>query len=172
MQIPNVSVKVEIVHFSGYRLDAKGIVESVEFNVRARLEEKERKSQIVTVSFSLLVMSKPSIVKFEVDGTATMTGKDEDIRKMLEIDPDTRVPYVLPRVYQHAFTAMYLLSTILNTPPPPQDLLNSKQQTGPVQDVTVEVDAGVTDTRNVEGVQSNPNADRKEPAATSTPTSP
>jgi hypothetical protein len=101
-----------------------------------------------------------------------MTGKDEDIRKMLEIDPDTKVPYVLPRVYQHAFTAMYLLSTILNTPPPPQDLLNSKQQMGPVQDVTVEVDAGVTDTGNVEGVQVSPNTERNEPTATSNSPSP
>jgi hypothetical protein len=172
MQIPNVSVKVEIVHFSGYRLDTKNVAETLEFNVRARLEEKERRSQTVTVNFSMLVTSKPSIVKFEVDGTATINGKDEDIRKMLEIEPDTKVPYILPRIYQHAFTAMYLLSTILDTPPPPQDLLNSQQPMGPIQDVTVEVDSGAASAKNPEEAQSNKNAERKEPAAMSTPPSP
>lgn len=171
MQIPNVSVKVEIVHFSGYRLDSRNSAETLEFNVRARLEEKERKSQAVTVGFSMLVTSKPSIVKFEVDGTANIAGKDEDIRRMLEIEPETKVPYILPRVYQHAFTAMYLLSTILNTPPPPQDLMKSQQPMGPMQDVTVEVDSGIANAKTAEGVQSDQNVERKEPAAVSTPSS-
>lgn len=34
---------------------------------------------------------------------------------MLEIDPETKVPYVFQKVYQNTFTAMYLFSTILNT---------------------------------------------------------
>jgi hypothetical protein len=42
---------------------------------------------------------------------------------MLEVDPETKLPYAFQKVYQHVFTAMYLLSTILNTPPPPVDLL-------------------------------------------------
>jgi len=39
------------------------------------------------------------------------------------VDPETKVPYVFQKVCQHTFTAMYLLSTILNTPSPPIDLL-------------------------------------------------
>jgi len=47
---------------------------------------------------------------------------------MLEIDPETKVPHVLGIVYQHVFTSTYLLSTILNTPYPPPDLLHTKEE--------------------------------------------
>ncbi|MCS7125242.1 MAG: hypothetical protein NZ932_07520 [Candidatus Bathyarchaeota archaeon] len=78
---------------------------------------------MVVVGFNLQLNTKPSIVKFEIEGTATITGKDSEINRMLEVDPETKLPYVFQKVYQHAFTAMFLLSTILNTPPPPVDLL-------------------------------------------------
>lgn len=83
---------------------------------------------MVVVAFSLQLTTKPSIVKFEIEGIATLTGKDTEINKMLEIDPETKVPYVFQKVYQNTFTAMYLLSTILNTPPPPIDLLLFKRE--------------------------------------------
>ena len=52
----------------------------------------------------------------------------EDLEKMLEIDPETKVPHVLNIVYQHVFTSIYLLSTILNAPYPPPDLLYTKEE--------------------------------------------
>lgn len=52
----------------------------------------------------------------------------EDLEKMLEIDPEIKVPYILNIVYQHAFTSIYLLSTILNAPYPPPDLLHTKEE--------------------------------------------
>lgn len=139
MPAPNVSVRIEITNLIGNRSGVKSGAEAVSFNIKAKLEEKERKSQMVIVSFGLLLTSKPSVVKFEIEGTATLTGKDEDIRRMLEVDPETKVPHLLPMVYQHAYTSMYLLSTILNTPLPPQDLLSSQKQQTPVEDVNVEV---------------------------------
>jgi hypothetical protein len=146
LYIPNVSVKVDIASLVGIRLDVKGGgVETVNFDVKAKLEERERKSQMVVVGFSLFLATKPSIVKFEVEGTATLTGKDVEINKMLEVDPETKVPYVFQRVYQYAFTAMYLMSTILNAPPPPQDLLFSHRE-GIPEDVSVEVATDTTET--------------------------
>ena len=114
---------METTSIVGVKLDTKGWAGAVNFEVKARLEEKERKSQMVVVGFILQLNTKPSIVKFEVEGTATLTGKDSEINRMLEVDPETKLPYVFQKVYQHIFTAMYLLSTILNTPPPPVDLL-------------------------------------------------
>lgn len=144
MYIPNVSVKVDITSLVGVRLNVKGGgLETVNFDVKAKLEERERKSQMVIVGFSLFLNTKPSIVKFEVEGTVTLTGKDTEINKMLEVDPETKVPYVFQRVYQYSFTAMYLMSTILNAPPPPQDLLFSRGQGVPVEDVSVEIEAEV-----------------------------
>jgi len=123
---------------------SKGVVGTVNFDVKTKLEEKERKSQMSVIGFSLFLSTKPSIVKFQVDGSATLTGKDADIQKMLEIDPETKIPLLFQRVYQSAFTAMYLMSTILNTPPPPNDLLHSDKQASPVEGVSVEV--GTEDT--------------------------
>jgi len=127
-------------------MGVKGGAETVNFDVKAKLEERERKSQTIIIGFNLLLTTKPSIVKFEVDGVAALTGKDAELSKMLEVDPETKVPYVFQRIYQYAFTAMYLLSTILNAPPPPQDLLFPRRQGVPAEDISVEVEAteGVT----------------------------
>ena len=164
MYIPNVSVKVDIASLAGVRLGVKGGgVETVNFDVKAKLEERERKSQMVVVGFSLFLTTKPSIVKFEVEGTATLTGKDVEINKMLEVDPETKVPYVFQRVYQHAFTAMYLMSTILNAPPPPQDLLFSHRE-GIPEDVSVEVS---TDTAEAVTVQAETGEETSEVSAPS-----
>jgi hypothetical protein len=139
LYVPNASVKVEITSLVGVRLDVKGIAENINFNVKAKLAERERKSQMVILDFKLFLTTKPSLVKFEVEGIATLSGKDAEINKMLEVDPETKVPYVFQRIYQTAFTAMYLLSTILNVPPPPQDLLFSRKEGIPVEDVTVKI---------------------------------
>ncbi|MGQ9530332.1 MAG: hypothetical protein ACUVQX_02470 [Candidatus Bathycorpusculaceae bacterium] len=139
MYIPNVSVKVEITSISGVRLDVRSGAEAVNFDVKAKLEERERRSQMIIVDFKLFLATKPSLVKFEVEGMATLSGKDAEINKMLEVDPETKVPYVFHRIYQTAFTAMYLLSTILNVPPPPQDLLFSRKEGIPIEDVGVKV---------------------------------
>lgn len=97
---------------------------------------------MVVVSFNLFLATKPSVVKFEVEGTATLTGKDDEISKMLDVDPETKVPYVFQRVYQYAFTAMYLLSTILHSPAPPNDLLFPQREGVPVGDISVETKRG------------------------------
>jgi hypothetical protein len=160
LYIPNVSVKVDITSLVGIRLSAKGSgAETVNFDVKAKLEEKERKSQIVVVSFNLFLNTKPNIVKFEVEGSATLTGKDAEINKMLETDPETKVPYVFQRVYQHAFTAMYLLSTILNAPPPPQDLLFPHREGVPVRDVSVEEAEAAADAVTVQADTENAEKD-------------
>jgi hypothetical protein len=139
LNIPNVSVAVDITNIAGARLAVKGGTGAINFDVKARLEEKERRSQMVIVNFSLLLTTKPSVVKFEVEGTATLTGKDEEINKMLEVDPEIKVPYVFQKVYQNAFAAMYLLSTILKSPPPPHNLFPRSQTQGiATEDVEVE----------------------------------
>jgi hypothetical protein len=135
---------VETTSIVGVKLDVKGGAGTVNFDVKAKLEEKERRSQMVVVGFNLQLTTKPGIVKFEIEGTATITGKDTEINKMLEVDPETKVPYVFQKVYQHTFTAMYLLSTILNAPPPPIDLLLFRREEMPSESVTIEPEAAET----------------------------
>lgn len=147
--IPNVSLKVEITSLTGNRMPFKGMVETVNFDVKTKLEEKERKSQMSVIGFSLFLSTKPSIVKFQVDGIATLMGKDADIQ-MLEVDPETKMPLLFQRVYQSTFTAMYLMSTILNSPPPQNDLLHSDEQTTPMEGVSVEM--GTEEDKEEEGI--------------------
>ena len=75
MNIPNASVSVDITNIAGVRLGAKGGTRANNFDVKARVEEKERRNQMIIVNFSLFLTTKPSVVKFEVEGTATLTVK-------------------------------------------------------------------------------------------------
>ena len=101
------------------------------FDVNAKLEEKERKSGRLVVSFVLTVGTKPSVVKFEVEGVATLSGSNPAIEKLLEVDPKTKIPLLLHRVYQRVFTTTFLLATVLDTPYPPPDLLFSGEMNKP-----------------------------------------
>lgn len=96
------------------------------------MEEKERRSGWINLSFALSVGTKPSIVKYEVEGLASLKGKNSDIEKMLEVNPETQIPLVFNSVYQQVFMAMYLLATLINAPYPPPNLLPTHQQQMPV----------------------------------------
>ncbi len=150
LYVPDVSVKVEIVNVTASRLVSKNTADFVTFDMKAKLDERERKSQMVILGFNLLLTTKPPLVKFEVEGTAMLTGKDQEIAKMLEADSESKVPHVFQRIYQTVFTTMYLLSSVMNTPPPPQDLLVPPKQGASTDGVTVEV--GVDTNRSQDGV--------------------
>jgi len=173
LNIPNASVSVDITNIAGVRLGAKGGTGAINFDVKGRLEEKERRSQMVIVNFSLFLTTKPSVVKFEVEGTATLTGKDEEISKMLEVDAEIKVPYVFQKVYQNAFAAMYLLSTILNAPPPPHNLFPVPQGEGvATEDVDVESRVGEVVVDQVEERTEEPPSIESGGATTEVPETP
>jgi len=109
----------------GVKLGGKEESSALSFDVNAKLEEKERRSGRLVVSFVLTVGTKPSVVKFEVEGIATLEGKNPSIERLLEADSNTKVPLLLHRVYQRVFTSTFLLATLLETPYPPPDLLFS-----------------------------------------------
>jgi len=77
----------------------------------------------VVLSFSISISTKPNVVKYGTTGTLTLEGNTKDINSRLEINPQTNVPEILSTVYQHVFSSIYLLSSVLSTPYPPPDLL-------------------------------------------------
>ena len=121
----DVSVLVEITSLLATRLSEGVGSTGVRFDVSAKLEEKERRSGRVVVLFGLVVKTKPNVVKYEVEGSATISGKDAQIEQMLRVDPKSNVPFVFNRVYQHVFTAIYAMASFLGTIYPPPDLLFS-----------------------------------------------
>jgi len=124
----------------GVKLGAKEESSALSFDVNAKLEEKERRSGRLVVSFVLTVGTKPSVVKFEVEGIATLEGKNPAIERLLEADPKTKVPLLLHRIYQRVFTSTFLLATLLDTPYPPPDLLFSGEMGKPGLEGPVELE--------------------------------
>lgn len=111
---------------------------ALNFDVNVKLEEKERRSGRLVVGFVLTVGTKPSVAKFEVEGMATLKGKNPEIERLLEMDPKTKIPLLLHRVYQHVFTSTFLLATLLGTSYPPPNLLfsgemNKQSSEGPIE---------------------------------------
>jgi hypothetical protein len=94
------------------------------FDINAKIEEQKKENNQVTLSFNLLISTKPNVVKYSTSGTVTMTGKSDDIKKKLEVNPKTKIPQILFTIYQHIFNSIYILSSNLNTPYPPPDLLH------------------------------------------------
>ncbi len=94
------------------------------FDVNAKLEEQKRENSQVTLSFNLTISTKPNVVKYNTAGLVTLSGKPDDIKKKLEVNPKTRIPQILFTIYQHVFNSIYILSSNLNTPYPPPDLLH------------------------------------------------
>jgi hypothetical protein len=94
------------------------------FDVNAKLEEQKRENGQVTLSFNLAISTKPNVVKYSTAGLVTLAGKPDDIKKKLEVNPKTHIPQILFTIYQHVFNSIYILSSNLNTPYPPPDLLH------------------------------------------------
>jgi len=144
--IGDVAVAVILNNISVMKLNDTPPSGELTFDVGVRVEEKNRKSGEVSVAFVITIKTKPNSVKFGVEGLATLTGKEEDIDKLLKIDPDTKIPRVLQRIYQHSFMAIYLLSAVLESPYPPADLFSPSGQSIP----NVDVLSGVNIEGNVE----------------------
>jgi hypothetical protein len=129
----DVSVLVNLTSLLGTKLSDNLGSEPVRFDLNARLEEKERRNGRVVVLFGLSVRTKPNVAKYEIEGTATLIGKEAQIEQILKVDPKSNVPFVFHRVYQHVFTAVYMLASILGTIYPPPDLLFSGEQYIPIK---------------------------------------
>ncbi|HIE18449.1 TPA: hypothetical protein EYP75_01850 [Candidatus Bathyarchaeota archaeon] len=93
------------------------------FDVNVKLEEVDRSPSEAAFNFAIAMNTKPSIVRFDVNGIVRVFGESKAIDKLLETDPDTQVPYLLKKVYQQIFISIFLLSGIMNAPHPPPDLL-------------------------------------------------
>jgi hypothetical protein len=94
------------------------------FDINAKMEEQKKGTNEVTLNFALNISTKPNVVKYAIAGAVTLTGKADDIKKRLEVNPKTNIPQILFTIYQHVFNSIYILSSNLNTPYPPPDLLH------------------------------------------------
>jgi hypothetical protein len=98
--------------------------EELFFDINAKLEEQKKGNNEVTLAFNLSISTKPNVVKYNTSGLVTLSGKPDDIKKKLEVNPKTQIPQILFTIYQHIFSSIYVLSSNLSTPYPPPDLLH------------------------------------------------
>jgi len=126
MSSSEVRVDVKLINIAGALVGSlkRDDIEP-SFDVNVKLEEIERDIDEAKFNFAFAMSTKPSVARFDVSGIVSVFGESKAIDKLLETDPDTKVPYLLKRVYQQIFTSIFLLSGIMNAPHPPPDLLFS-----------------------------------------------
>jgi len=137
MSAGEVRVDVKLLNIAGAlvgSLKRDDIEPSFDMNVK--LEEIERSAAEAKFNFAVAMNTKPSVARFDISGIVNVSGESKAIDKILETDPDTKVPYLLKKIYQQIFTSIFLLSGIMNAPHPPPDLLFSsvKSEVGKVEE--------------------------------------
>ena len=128
-------IRVKLGKVEGTRIDTGATPDSVAFDVDVNLDEENRTNGELTLTFNLTIRTKPPLVKFEVGGTAVISGGREAFDAALEMDEESSVPKVLHFVYQRVFTSLYLIAAQLEVPYPPPDLLHAPSET---RDIGVE----------------------------------
>ena len=119
-----MTVSIKLSSLQAERTGEYLLKEELFFDVNAKLEEQKKGMNEVTLAFSLAISTKPNVVKYNTSGVVTLMGKPEDIKRKLEVNPNTKIPQILFTIYQHVFNSIYILSSNLNTPYPPPDLLH------------------------------------------------
>jgi hypothetical protein len=122
--VSGVNVSISLTSLQAERTGQYTTKEELFFDVNAKLEEQKKDGNSVTLGFLLAISTKPNVVKYSTAGSVTLSGKAEDVKKRLEVNPKTKIPQVLFTIYQHVFNSIYMLSANLNTPYPPPDLLH------------------------------------------------
>jgi len=122
--VSGVIVSINLNSLSAERTGEYLSKEELFFDVNAKLEEQKKSGNQVTLNFELAISTKPNVVKYNSTGSVTLTGKPDDIKKKLEVNPKTKIPQILFTIYQNVFNSIYMLSSTLNTPYPPPDLLH------------------------------------------------
>jgi hypothetical protein len=129
-------IRVKLGKVEGTRIDTGATPDSVSFDVDVSMDEESRTNGELTLTFNLTIRTKPTLVKFEVGGTAVISGGREAFDAALEMDEESSVPKVLHFIYQRVFTSLYLIAAQLEVPYPPPDLLHAPSET---RDIGVEV---------------------------------
>ena len=128
MSSTEASIEVRVLNVAAARVDGGASTSgggTPTFDVNVKLEEVEKRVGEAVFSFAITISTKPSIAKFDVSGVVTVNGESAALEKVLQTDPESKVPYLLKRIYQQIFLSIFLLSGLINVPHPPPDLVFS-----------------------------------------------
>jgi hypothetical protein len=98
------------------------------FDVNVKFEEIERRMGEGLFNMALTLTAKPNVVRYELIGQVNVQGHEEALEQVLQPEPTSRIPALLTMIFQHIFPTLYLLSSVINAPHPPPDLLHTSVQ--------------------------------------------
>lgn len=149
-------VSIRIDNLQAERTGQVSPTENLFFDINAKLEEQKKTTDEMTIGFNLSISTKPNVVRYVTAGTIFLEGKQADINKKLEINPKTKIPQILFTVYQHVFNSIYMISSILNTPYPPPDLLHPMAEKIQILQTTSQSQANENKTEQRQNTQEGP----------------
>src|SRR5579875_863316 len=129
-----VEIKTDIRSVSAQKKEGTANRNSeVVFSFNVNMEEAERKSESIVLNFQMTMDTDPSIAKFNVEGSTTLSGDLSEIDKMLSPEPQTGVPYIFTRIYRQVYSVLFLLANTIDIPTPSPALLKRADVVQPLQ---------------------------------------
>lgn len=122
-------IRIRLNKLEGTKIDIEEPPMSVVFDVDVKMDEESRTNEELTISFDLNISTKPSLVQFDIAGTAVISGGRMAFEAALEVDEESNVPRVLHTIYQRVFTSLFVVSSLLEAPYPPPNLIHSPTET-------------------------------------------
>jgi hypothetical protein len=117
-------ISIRVTNVVAKKLDEKADQSTqCAFNLNVNMDEAERKSEYLTVNFVIGIDTEPAVVKFQIDGSATIQGDTADVDALTAPDPQTNVPHLFMKVYQHVYAVVFMLAGALEVPYPSPALL-------------------------------------------------
>jgi hypothetical protein len=95
------------------------------YKLNVDLTEKERKSQALTVNFSIELTCQPQLARIAVGGTARLVGPDAEIKDMLAAKGEKSPPKVVEVIYEKLYSLVYLIAGNMRVPQPLPSLVKS-----------------------------------------------
>ena len=117
-------VRIRLDKLTGSKIDTTADTSEVNFDVDVKMDEEGRTNDELTLSFLLTISTKPSLVQFEAGGRAVIRGGRKAFDAALEVDDSAGVPKILFTIYQRVVTSLFLVSSLLDAPYPPPDLIH------------------------------------------------
>lgn len=128
-KVGTAPIRIKLDRLVGVKTSTGANPDAVVFDVDVKMDEEGRTNEELTLSFLITISTKPSLVQFEVGGTAAVTGGRAAFESALNVEEGSNVPRVLHTIYQRIFTPLFVLSNMLEAPYPPPDLIHSPTET-------------------------------------------
>lgn len=126
--MPEVEVQIRSLEASRTSEDAVENLD-VTFNVNSSISESDRSDGLLRLKYSIDLDTSPAAAKLRVGGTATVTGREEELEKLLGAKEQDGTPTLFMKIYQKVYPTMYLLCGSLKIPYPAPGLLRLNMAT-------------------------------------------